>query len=376
VTVPASWVRGAVDDVSGPDEVSYDVDAAASVLPVSVALAGVFVAMLVLHPVAFGQASGVVTTVVTVAGLLACAVVAVVARRVGIPQERAHAVLLGLTVVCTAAATAHVDESGSAQESVAFLLLVVAIGAVMLQRSWFVVAVAVVWMGWTADVASLGGTPREWSQWMYYLAIATLLGAVVHLLRRRSLDIAAVALERAVRAATEDSRTGLSNRRGLALLGTELVALGRRQSDAVHCSFLDVDGLKAVNDRYGHDEGDRVILEVSHAIRAVSRDTDVVARWGGDEFVVVGLGVGVPPLDLERRVADRVARENPADAALAHVRISVGRAMLEPWDSGDLERLLWLADKDMYVRRERQRRGIPPVVTLDRTTPSPDDGAL
>jgi diguanylate cyclase (GGDEF)-like protein len=376
MTVPAFWVRGAVDDVSGPDEVSYDADAAASVLPVSVALAGVFVAMLVLHPVAFGQASGAVTTVVTVAGLIACAVVAVVARRVGIPPERAHAVLLGLTVVCTAAATAHVDESGSAQESVAFLLLVVAIGAVMLQRTWFLVAVAVVWGGWTADVASLGGTPREWSQWMFYLAIATALGVVVNLLRRRSLDIAAVALDRAVRAATEDVMTGLSNRRGLALLGTELVALGRRQSDAVHCSFLDVDGLKAVNDRYGHDEGDRVILEVSHAIRAVSRDTDVVARWGGDEFVVVGLGVGVPPLDLERRVADRVARENPSDAALAHVRISVGRAMLEPWDSGDLERLLWLADKDMYVRRERQRRGIPPVVTLDRTTPSPDDRAL
>jgi diguanylate cyclase (GGDEF)-like protein len=208
---------------------------------------------------------------------------------------------------------------------------------------------------------------------MFYLGVATVLATVVHLLRRRSLDLASVALERALRAATEDSMTGLANRRGLAMLGSELVAVGRRHSDAVHCAFLDVDGLKGVNDHYGHEEGDRVIREVARALRTVARETDVVARWGGDEFVVVGLGPGVPPLDLENRVADRIARENPADAALSHVRISVGRAMLEPWDNGDLERLLWLADKDMYVRRERQRRSVPPVVTLDRTQPPQHD---
>jgi diguanylate cyclase (GGDEF)-like protein len=373
VTVPASWVLGAVDDVSGPEQVTYDADAAASLLPAAVGLTGVFVAMLVLHPLAFGQASGAVTTVVSVLGLAGCLAVAVVVRDGRVPAQRAHLVLFGLVVVATGAATAHVLESGSSQESVAFLLLVVALGAVMLQRTWFLAAVIVVWLGWITDVASLGGSPRVWTPWMFYLAVATVLGGVVHLLRRRSLDIAAVALERAMRAATEDPMTGLANRRGLAMLGSELVAVGRRQSDAVHCAFLDVDGLKSVNDRYGHDEGDRVIREVASAVRAVSRETDVVARWGGDEFVVVGLGAGVPPLDLEQRVSERVARENPGYLALAHLRISVGRAMLEPWDTGDLERLLWLADKDMYVRRERQRRGTPPVVTLDRTLPPPSD---
>ena len=253
VTVPASWVSGAVDDVAGPERVSYDADAAGSLLPVAVAMAGVFVAMLVLHPLAFGQASGTTTTVVTVVGLVVCLAMVAAARTHRVPQERAHAVLLVLAVVTTAAATAHVMEVGDPQESVAFVLLVVALGAVMLQRSWFVASVIVVWLGWTTDVASLGGTPRVWSPWMFYLGLATVLAAFTHLLRRRSLDTAALALTSAVRAATEDSMTGLANRRGLAMLGSELVALGRRQSDAVHCSFLDVDGLKAVNDRYGHD---------------------------------------------------------------------------------------------------------------------------
>jgi hypothetical protein len=163
VTVPTSWVRGAVDDVAGPEQVTYDADAASSLLPASVALAGVFVAMLVLHPLAFGQASGAVTTVVTVFGLACCLVVAAAARAGRIPADRAHPALLVLAVVCSTAAAAHVLETSEPQESVAFVLLVVAVGAVMLQRTWFVAAVIVVWIGWTIDVASLGGTPRVWT---------------------------------------------------------------------------------------------------------------------------------------------------------------------------------------------------------------------
>ena len=153
----------------------------------------------------------------------------------------------------------------------------------------------------------------------------------------------------------------------LALLGRELVAVARRHNDAVHCSFVDVDGLKGVNDRYGHEAGDDVIAAVAEALRRTSRDSDVVARWGGDEFVLVGLGAGVPPLDLERRVQAFLLRDPGLAEHLAGIRISVGRSMLEPWDTGDLDNLLWTADRDMYVRRALKGRTVPPVVTLDRT---------
>ena len=59
----------------------------------------------------------------------------------------------------------------------------------------------------------------------------------------------------------------------------------------------------------------------------------------------VGLGAGVPPLDLERRVAEQLRAAHSEDDVVQGISISVGRAMLEPWDSGDLDRMLWLADR-------------------------------
>jgi len=94
----------------------------------------------------------------------------------------------------------------------------------------------------------------------------------------------------------------------------------------VHCTFLDVDGLKAINDERGHDAGDRVILAVGQAIRPPAARATVVARWGGDEFVVVGLGRVKPPHHLEERVADYLAECHPSDEVLLGLHISVGRA--------------------------------------------------
>jgi diguanylate cyclase len=179
---------------------------------------------------------------------------------------------------------------------------------------------------------------------------------VVVLLRRRSIDVANTALRQAMRAATEDTATKLANRRGLEMRSRELVALARRRGEIVHCTFLDVDGLKAINDERGHDAGDRVILAVAQAIRATCRSSDVVARWGGDEFVVVGFGPSATSHHLEERVADYFAECHGDDEVLAGLQISVGRAELAPWEEGDIESLLWKADHDMYQRRALRPR--------------------
>jgi len=146
-----------------------------------------------------------------------------------------------------------------------------------------------------------------------------------------------------------------------------VLAVGRRAGDAVFCSFIDVDGLKAVNDRYGHDAGDRVILAVAQAIQATFRATDVLARWGGDEFVIVGLGGGVQPGELERRLHTYFVTHHASDTTLTTLRVSVGHAILEPWDEGDVERLLWVADRDMYSRRALRGGHPSGIVTVDGT---------
>jgi len=306
-----------------------------------------------------------------IAGLSAAiaALVALLVWRSGLQRQWAHPVMAGLVGLTTFNAGAHMVLSSDPQESVSFLLVLVGAGTALLSHQWFFGMVAAIWLSWGLGAVLVGGTARDWGQWMLFMLTATVLGIVINMVRRSSIDVAAEAVRAAERAATEDPVTGLHNRRGLALLGREVVGVARRSSDAVHCSFLDVDGLKAVNDGLGHDAGDRVIEAVAKAIKETSRSTDVLARWGGDEFVVIGLGSGLPPRDLERRIHNHLARQQSDDPALAMLRISVGRSLLEPWDEGGLERLVWAADRDMYVRRATSGRLLPNVFTVDGTFP-------
>jgi len=143
------------------------------------------------------------------------------------------------------------------------------------------------------------------------------------------------------------------------MVGGQIVELARRQGDAAHCIFVEISGLKLVNAQLGNDSGDDVIVAVAEALREVTRATDVVARWGGDEFCVVGPGPGMAPLELERRVRDTVRLHRPVPPEVWPVLVSAGGAMLAPWDSGTLETLLGKADQEMHLRRSLRREASP-----------------
>lgn len=95
--------------------------------------------------------------------------------------------------------------------------------------------------------------------------------------------------------ATTDPLTGLGNRRALEQALTRMLAQGARQGCGVLIAFMDLDGFKAINDSHGHEIGDRFLQLFAQRLRRVLRAEDVAARWGGDEFVVVGPG----PADME-----------------------------------------------------------------------------
>jgi diguanylate cyclase (GGDEF)-like protein len=192
------------------------------------------------------------------------------------------------------------------------------------------------------------------------MAGATLFAAYVNHLRRANVRELADLRAAADAAAVRDHLTGVANRRGLAMVGSQMVEQARRAGDAVHCIFVDIDDLKRVNDTLGHAVGDDVIVSVAEALRSVTRATDIVARWGGDEFCVVGPGPGMAPLELERRVRDTVAEHDPVPAEIGPVRVSAGGAMLAPWDAGTLETLLGKADQEMYLRRSLRKEGAAP----------------
>ena len=354
MSVPRAWIHRVDDPFDGVDRISYEADTARALLPAALWLSAFFLAFAGLHHLTGGAAPTRPMDVLALGAVFVALGVAWSAWKRRIPDEWAHAAMALLGVVTTINVMVHLMLSGDAAESVGFLLLMASVGVVLLRRAWFVPAIVGIWTAWLVAIAYLGGGVEVWGQWAFYLVAATVLGSVVVALRRRSIDVASTALREALRAATEDPATNLANRRGLAMLSHELVELGRRRHEIVHCTFLDVDGLKQINDDHGHDAGDRVILAVAEAIRCVCRSSDVVARWGGDEFVVVGVGPIARSLGLEDRVSAYLLEHHLEDSLLTDLHISAGRAEIAPWEEGDTESLLWKADHDMYQRRARR----------------------
>lgn len=150
-----------------------------------------------------------------------------------------------------------------------------------------------------------------------------------------------------------DRLTGLANREATIRRISDRIERHRRDSDAQPFAllFLDVDGFKAVNDRYGHGAGDQVLRELANRMAASVREGDLVARWAGDEFLIVLDGVG--HVELARRIGDQLEARlsEPIDAARdAQVGVSIGLA-LYPRDGDDVPSLIQQADADMYHRK-------------------------
>lgn len=149
-----------------------------------------------------------------------------------------------------------------------------------------------------------------------------------------------------------DPLTGLGNRR---LLTDRLTSvLGDIDQKApVALLFVDLDGFKGINDRFGHDVGDQVLIEASARIAAAVRPGDVATRLGGDEFVVLCLGLAesIDALAVANRIERSVAEPIVTPVGVVTVTASVGIACSEEWPH-DAERLLHEADVAMYRAKQ------------------------
>jgi diguanylate cyclase (GGDEF)-like protein len=155
--------------------------------------------------------------------------------------------------------------------------------------------------------------------------------------------------------ATRDSMTGLLNR-GAALeaLEIDLSTVNRSHGELVlTVFFIDLDDLKHINDSMGHDGGDAAIKAIADVLRATTRTSDVVARFGGDEFVVGWLGSrdSEAPALLAKRITAHVASSEPEDPRLSHkLRCSIGVAVSQRHDD-TVEELIGRADDALYVAK-------------------------
>jgi len=157
--------------------------------------------------------------------------------------------------------------------------------------------------------------------------------------------------------AHHDALTGLPNRHAFEERTNHGLAYARRYGRPMAILFLDLDGFKAVNDSLGHAAGDMVLREVAQRFRAALRESDIIARWGGDEFVAALLEVG-SERDAARaaqKLIEAVGAPLSVEGHQIYLSASIGIS-LYPDDGTDLTTLIRKADQAMYEGRSRTRQ--------------------
>ena len=160
--------------------------------------------------------------------------------------------------------------------------------------------------------------------------------------------------------ATHDSLTGLANR---ALFYDRLrngLTLAARQSSRLGILNIDMDGLKRINDQFGHRAGDAAITETGRRISQISRKSDTVARLGGDEFGVILMDI--EDKDSAACHADRLVKEIRRNFFFENNQLFLGASIglaAFPDDGHEVESLIEQADKEMYaIKRTRQTQRV------------------
>jgi len=145
-----------------------------------------------------------------------------------------------------------------------------------------------------------------------------------------------------------DELTGLYNRRGLFALGEHTLRVARRRGRGMGVIYVDIDGLQAVNERFGHAQGDEVLRTVADAMRASVRESDVLGRVRGDEFVILVEDGPAVTAGLIARLRRRVERANRRISRPLRLSLSVGAVDWEPGESVTLQELIERAGQRMY----------------------------
>jgi diguanylate cyclase (GGDEF)-like protein len=163
--------------------------------------------------------------------------------------------------------------------------------------------------------------------------------------------------------ATHDQLTGLANR--LQFTGQLRGAIDRAREEIhpVTLLYMDLDGFKPVNDEFGHDVGDRLLVAVAKRLASCTRAGDTVARLGGDEFAVLIDSQTAPAVaeEVSERLAAAVTQPFVIDGHRLHLGASIGRAVF-PIDADDPDGLLRAADAAMFeVKRDTRARSLPVV---------------
>jgi diguanylate cyclase (GGDEF)-like protein len=224
------------------------------------------------------------------------------------------------------------------------LLTMTVYGAVTLV--WRPFLISAIWMGALTSYTIMVNDPEGGLGWALTAITALLVSGTVLYGRIQAVAPLALANRTIEDMATRDALTGVLNRHGLDQLVGPLASIAERSGETLFATFVDIAGLKATNDTYGHLVGDIVIKRTADALRAQCREGDILCRWGGDEFIILGLGPMPDPDDFDRRVVASIDAPELDGKWVPAVSVGVAQGV-----DGDVDALISRADSAMYDRR-------------------------
>ena len=152
-----------------------------------------------------------------------------------------------------------------------------------------------------------------------------------------------------------DELTGLFNRRGFFTVAEQYLKLADRNKSGTFMLYVDLDGLKLINDKFGHSTGDLALIELANLLRNCFRNSDAIARIGGDEFAVFPVETTEDNIEtIIVRFRDCLKSYNEKTDHEFKLSACVGIAYYDPERSCSLEELLIQADRDMYEQKNRR----------------------
>jgi len=153
-----------------------------------------------------------------------------------------------------------------------------------------------------------------------------------------------------------DELTGLYNRRGFLTLAEQELKRAERTKKGMLFIYADLDGMKTINDTFGHQRGDEALIEAARLLREVFRESDIIARIGGDEFALLVAETPTAYANIVKtRLQRRIAARNASATRPYALSLSVGVAHYDPKRPIPLNKLISRADLAMYAGKRRRK---------------------
>lgn len=158
--------------------------------------------------------------------------------------------------------------------------------------------------------------------------------------------------------ATLDSLTGLPNRRSFDLLAGQAIHEAQRSNAALVALLIDLDHFKSLNDTHGHLAGDEVLRQFAEVLRGSLRQSDILCRWGGEEFIVLLRDADAPgALEVAQKIRQGTEQKSfHFDGRMLQLTVSIGLSCLQPGDT--LDGLLTRADRALYRAKQGGRNRV------------------